>query len=107
MEKHTREKLKSFLGTGKVFSGEKLLGEGTYHIDVYQEFIEGQAPTGTYRVPGLKVIVGTMRGPFPIGVILKLVTTDGDTLPFFIAESNTGRLEASGPFLTKEGKFVV
>jgi hypothetical protein len=55
----------------------------------------------------MKRIVGTVRGgPFPIGSNLKLVTIDGATLPFFISNSN-GRLEASGPFLTKDGQPFV
>lgn len=100
------EKIKSFSGTGKVFSGDKLLGEGNYQIDVYQEFIEGNTMEVTYRIPNGTTITGTMRGAFPIGSILKLVTKDGDTLDFFIS-NNSGRIAASGPFLTKDGNPVV
>ena len=102
------EKIKSLAGAGKVFSGGRLLGEGDYQIDVYQEFLQGQTlSNGQYRIPGMKRIVGTVQGgPFPIGSNLKLVTIDGATLPFFISNSN-GRIEASGPFLTKDGQPFV
>jgi hypothetical protein len=102
------DKIKSFSGKGKVFSGDRFLSNGQYAIDVYQEFIEGRNLSGaSYRVPGMKEIVGTMRGErLPIGSILELVTSDGDTLNFFIADGN-GTIRASGPFLTKDGHPVL
>jgi hypothetical protein len=100
------EKIREFTGVGSVYSSDKLLGTGEYHIDVYQDFVEGRSMEGSYRVPGMKSIIGSMRGPFPIGTILKLVTAQGYTLDFFITGSD-GTIAASGPFLAEDGKPVV
>lgn len=99
-------KIREFSGIGSVYSGDKFLGTGEYHIDVYQDFIEGRTHDGPYRIPGMKSIVGSMRGPFPIGTILKLVTAQGYTLDFFISGAD-GTIAASGPFLTEDGKPIV
>ena len=87
------EKIRTLTGSGSVYLDEKFLGQGSYRIDVYQEFIEGHTMDGPYRIPGLKRIVGSIDGPFPIGTILKLVTAQGQTLNFFVASSD-GRIES-------------
>ena len=99
------DKINSLTGIGRVYLDDKLLGTGNYQIDVYQEFTEGNTMQGPYRIPGLKRIVGSINGAFPIGTLLKLVTAQGQTLNFFIADSN-GRIEASGPFLNSDGKPI-
>ncbi len=100
------EKVRSLTGIGKVYLDDKFLGDARYELDVYQEFIEGQMLSGgSYRIPGLKQIVGYIKGSFPIGTILKLVTAQGQTLNFFVADGN-GRIQASGPFLNLDGTPV-
>lgn len=100
------EKINELTGIGNVYLADKLLGTGEYRIDVYQEFIEGHAMEGPYRVPGLKRIVGSIKGTFPIGTILKLVTAKGQTLDFFVVDGS-GKIEASGPFLNLDGTPVI
>lgn len=100
------DKIREFSGVASVYSGDKFLATGEYNIDVYQEFIEGRTLDGTSRVPGMKRIVGFVRGPFPMGPILKLVTGQGHTLEFFITGSD-GAIAAAGPLLTQDGTSIV
>jgi hypothetical protein len=99
------EKLKSLTGTGKVYQDDTFLGDAPYQLDVYQEFIEGNTLQGAYRIPGLKSIVGYVKGTFPAGTILKLVTAQGQTLKFFVADG-AGGIKASGPLLNLDGTPV-
>ena len=99
------DKIRSLTGIGTVYQNDNVLGQGNYQIDVYQEFIEGSSLQGPYRIPGLKRIEGYIKGAFPIGTILKLVTAEGQTLNFFVADSN-GNIKAAGPFLKPDGTPV-
>lgn len=92
-------------GTGKVFDGDQDLGPVRYDLDLYQEIQEIRTMEGVTRIPGLKDVSGTVRGPLPLGKILKLVTKEGHTVSFFVTDLN-GSIAISGPFLTKDGQPV-
>jgi len=100
------EKIRELSGVASVYSGNKFLAPGEFSIDVYQEFIEERTLDGPSRVPGIKRIVGFVRGPFPMASILKLVTAQGHTLEFFITGSD-GAIAAAGPLLTQDGTPMV
>lgn len=98
-------KIGSLIGVGAVYQNDTPLGKGNYELDIYQEFIDSSSLQGGARTPGLKRIEGHVQGTFPIGRILKLVTAQGQTLNFFIADSD-GNIRASGPFLNPDGTPV-
>ena len=89
-----------------MFRGSVSLGVAAYHLDVYQEYLEGAMQEGRYRIPGMKRIEGTVRGnSLPVGDPLRLVTQEGHSLDFSVVNSNTGSIAVSD-FVDSNGKPV-
>jgi len=101
------KRIGSFSGSGSVELNGEVLSAADYHLEIYQDFIQGQMMEGSYNIPGGKRIEGTVRGKgLPMGEKLTLVTREGYKLEFFM-ESSYGTIAATGPLLNLEGKAVV
>jgi hypothetical protein len=106
----SRKRLGSMAGNGEVKSGDTLLAKVDYHLDFYQHFDEGHTTEGHYSIPSMKEIEGTVRGRgsvLPMGDKLTLITNEGYSLHFFIQNSATGRIMATGGLVDTEGKPVI
>ena len=101
------ETIGRFAGMGEVFQDAAPLGQAEYYLEVTQEVIEGRVcGGGAYRIPSYKQIEGTVRGTFPIGTTLTLVTEEQHTLHFFTRDAR-GTISAEGPLRTKDGKNAI
>ena len=100
------KRIGTFSGSGEVFRASVSLGVAVYHLDVYQDFLEGMMQEGRYQIPGMKRVEGWVRGNrLPVGDALRLVTQEGYSLDFYVVNSSTGSIAASG-FVDSAGKDV-
>jgi hypothetical protein len=98
------EKSRSFLGIGQVFQDATELGSVEYHLEVLQEYSKAcVVGAASYRIPGVRQIIGTVRGHLPIRTTLTLVTEEGHTLYFSITDTR-GTIDAEGPLRTNNGQ---
>lgn len=100
-ERRTKRTIAVVDGVGAVLSGSGSVGGVRYHLNVNQEFVVVDDPSGTREIPGVREVTGTLM-PSPgdslpmAGLPLTLVMEDGNEIDFSIIDVVGGEYSIVG-----------